>query len=303
MHTYHHDSLPSGTSGELADRLDVAVVIVNYNHGKLLEQCLESIAQSDHRPAEIIVIDNASRLTPSGLHGNHSARVEIVINSRNVGFARAANQGISRTKTRYVLLLNPDTVLAPDAIGRMVDFMDSHPDVGVAGCRLVYPDGTLQWSCRTFYTPITILFRRGPLGRLWPNNPVSRKHLMADWDHKAARGVDWVLGACMVVRREAIEGVGMFDEGFFLYLEDVDWCYRMQQQGWKVYYFPEAEVVHHHLRASSGFNTLAWCHLRSMLYYYRKHFLSNLLPKRWREARHRIRGRRRSGYGRGWRHR
>ena len=279
MEAHQQDPIRSAVSRAVERELDATVVIVNYNHDELLYRCVDSILRSRQVPVEVNVVDNNSVSPPLNIADDGVPLVKVIANKRNLGFARAANRAIERAGTKYILLLNPDTVVKPDTIGNMVEFMEENPDVGLAGCKMFYPDGTLQWSCRTFYTPITILFRRSPLGKLWPNNPVSRKHLMADWDHATARPVDWMLGACLMARREAIEVVGLLDENFFLYFEDVDWCYRMQQHGWKVYYFPGAEIVHHHIRASAHLNRVALHHVRSMVYYYRKHFLSNLLPE------------------------
>jgi GT2 family glycosyltransferase len=286
MHLQRAGTLLADAPDAVGNNMDVSVVIVNYNHDAFVYKCVNSVVESGRVPACTIVVDNASKNPPLELRRNGDGeQVQVILNQRNIGFARAVNQGIEQTKTNYVLLLNPDAVIKPGAIEKLVEFMDDNPDIGIAGCKLLHPDGSLQWSCRTFYTPITILFRRSPLGKLWPNNPISRWHLMADWDHKTPRTVDWVLGACMMVRREAIRDVGMLDEKFFLYFEDVDWCFRMQQHGWRVCYYPGAEITHYHQRSSSRFNITALHHLRSMIYYYRKHFLSNLLPDRQRTDR------------------
>lgn len=261
----------------MEDNRQVSVVIVNYNHGKLLEDCLHSLNTSaEGIPYEAIVVDNKSRDGSADSVASKFPNVQVIRNSRNLGFARAVNQALHTTNGRHVLVLNPDVVVKPFAITRMVNFLEENPDAGVVGCKLFYPDGNLQWSCRTFYTPLTILFRRSFLGKLFPNNPVSRKHLMVDWDHNDIRQVDWVMGACMLVRKQALEKVGPLDENFFLYFEDVDWCYRMKQHGYKVYYYPYAEMIHYHHRRSAGpeLTPEKIHHVRSMLYYYKKHFLS-----------------------------
>jgi GT2 family glycosyltransferase len=191
-----------------------------------------------------------------------------------VGFARAANQGIAVARGRHVLCLNPDTVVHDGAIAAMVAYLDAHPGVGAVGARLLESDGTLQYSCRRFPGYLTILFGRyALLTRLFPGNAGSRDYLYLDWDHRTVREVDWVSGACLMVRREVLDAVGAFDEGYFLFVEDMDWCRRIRQAGWAVVYLPDA-VVTHHIGVSRG-PVPAWvvrARHRGMLRYVRKHF-------------------------------
>ncbi|NNE42951.1 MAG: glycosyltransferase, partial [Gemmatimonadetes bacterium] len=151
--------------------------------------------------------------------------------------------------------------------------MDENPETGIAGGKLLNPDGTLQYSCRTFYTLSTLLHRRTLIGKLFPNSRVVRDHLMLDWDHESVREVDWMLGACLMVRNKAITDVGLMDERFFMYFEDVDWCYRMKQHGWKVVYVPDARMKHVHRRESAKggiFNGRLLAHLNSMFRFFDK---------------------------------
>jgi GT2 family glycosyltransferase len=255
-------------------RVDCSVVIVTYRTDELLSECLPSLANGGGAlELEVIVVDNGATLAGSGLRERFPA-VQLLENAVNVGFARAANQGIALARGRHVLCLNPDTVVHPDAIATMVGYLDTHPGAGAVGARLLESDGTLQYSCRRFPGYVTILFGRyALLTRLFPGNAGSRDYLYLDWNHRTVREVDWVSGACLMVRREVLEGVGAFDEGYFLFVEDMDWCRRIRQAGWAVVYLPDA-VVTHHIGVSRG-PVPAWvvrARHRGMLRYVRKHF-------------------------------
>lgn len=249
----------------------LSIVIVNYKTTNLLLDGLRSITHNDcSHDLEVIVIDNEVTVsTKTAILGQYPSAI-VIENQTNVGYTRAVNQGIRLAHGEFILVLNADVELRKGALDRLVQFMLDHQGVGIAGAKLVYPDGQLQYSARTFYDLKTLLYRRTPLGRLHPSSPVLRRHLMLDWDHNTARQVDWVLGACLLVRREAMKQVGLMDERYFLYLEDVDWCYRMHQHGWEVYYVPEAEIVHHYRqgsRAERQLNKDALIHLLSMIRY------------------------------------
>ncbi len=285
-------------SHEIEDRVEVTreptrrtpkltIIIVSYNTRKLIRRCLQSLlAFPPGCEHEVRVVDNASRDGSVAMLHKEFPRVKVLANKHNLGYAAAVNQGIELSQAEYVLVLNPDIVLREGSIDRMVQFMDAHPDAGLAGAKLVNTDGTLQHSCRGFYTPATLVMRRTILGRLFPRHPVIRRHLMLDYDHREARSVDWVIGACMMVRRRAIEDVGGMDERFFLYFEDVDWCFRMSRQGWKVYYVPESEMVHEHQRESAKprLSRSFWAHLGSLLRFYEKWNRYAYGLKRYREV-------------------
>jgi GT2 family glycosyltransferase len=153
------------------------------------------------------------------------------------------------------------------------------PDAGIAGAKLLFPDGVVQPSCRRFPTFSSFVARRTPLRFFMRSSAANARHLMLNLSSEGPMEVDWVLGACMFVRRDAIQEVGLLDEGFYLYVEDIDWCYRMRQKGWKTWWVPEAEVVHHHQATSD--RTLmgwhSWIHLKSMVRYYRKHLAPRFL--------------------------
>ncbi len=253
--------------------MDLSIAIINYNTKGLLEECLSSLLQ--YPPSceyEILVIDNASTDGSPDLVRDLFPGVKLFPNPRNVGYAAAVNQAFRGSDSEFVLVLNPDVVVTPGAVDALHRYMRSNPRVGIAGSKLLNPDGTLQHSCRRFYNLKTLLYRRTFLGKIFSGSPVITEHLMADWDHAAPRQVDWILGACMMVRRSAVEEVGPADERFFLYFEDVDWCYRMKSRGWEVHYCPDSVMVHHHRRDSARgvFGPGLRAHLASVFRFYEK---------------------------------
>jgi GT2 family glycosyltransferase/lipopolysaccharide/colanic/teichoic acid biosynthesis glycosyltransferase len=274
-----------GAGGQGVPRL--AIVIVGYNTRKLVRRCLESLRAFPPRCSwEALVVDNASGDGSVAMLRQEFPWVRVLANRHNLGYSAAVNQGLDGTHGDYVLVLNPDIVVREQALDRMLDFMDAHPEAGIAGAKLLNTDGTLQYSCRSFYTLATLILRRTPLGRLLPRSRVIRHHLMLDYDHAEPRSVDWVIGACMLVRRSAAEAVGGMDERFFLYFEDVDWCYRMGRQGWKVYYVPQSEMVHEYRRDSAKprLSRSFWAHLGSLLRFYEKWNRWSYGVKRYREV-------------------
>jgi len=253
---------------------DCSIVIVNYRTDDALAECLASVARTTKGlTVEVIVVDNSRTLAAAGFR-ERFPDARLLENPANVGFARAANRGIELAAGRHVLCLNPDTLLHEGAVAALVAHLDAHPDVGAVGARLLESDGTLQYSCRRFPGYLTIFFGRyALLTRLLPGNAASRDYLYLDWDHRSVRDVDWVSGACLMVRRAAVEATGGFDAGYFLFVEDMDWCHRLRDAGWRVVYVPDA-VVTHHIGASRGAvpPRIVWARHRGMLRYVRKHF-------------------------------
>ncbi len=265
--------------------MKLQIILVNYNTTELLVKCLESL-KKQHIPVDyrIVVVDNNSQDEGAERLRRDYQDISVIKNSINGGYARAVNQAIREFNSDYILLLNPDIEVKPGSISTMLDFMSTHHDAGIVGGKLLNPDGTLQYSCRSFYTLPVILLRRTFLGKLFPKSKRLARHLMTDWDHNSVREVDWMLGACLMIRRSALKEVGFMDERFFLYFEDVDWCYRMKKGGWKVYYLPEAQMIHHHQRQSAqGFmNKTLLYHIMSMFHFYDKWGSVLFLLKKYR---------------------
>jgi GT2 family glycosyltransferase len=253
--------------------MDLSIAIVTHNSISPVEKCLRSL--EEHPPSgefEVIVVDNASSDGTPEMIRESFPRARVIANEDNRGYSKGVNQAFRESSGRYFLVLNPDIVVGEGAIDSLESFMDSHPGAGIAGSKLVFPDGTVQPSCRSFYTIRALLLRRTFLGKIFPRAKALRDHLMTDYDHAEAREVDWIIGACMIVRREAADEVGPMDERFFLYFEDTDWCYRMKQRGWQVWYVPDSTMVHLYERSSakSVLSRPFLLHMLSLMRYYEK---------------------------------
>lgn len=269
MHKHQQDSERLDLS------IDVTVSIVNWNTRKELEGCLESVlAQNASVALEVIAVDNGSTDSSADMvRADFSGRVKLIANDTNLGFGAAHNQAITVSSGRYVLLLNPDCrMLGNDVLRRMIDYMDANPEIGMLGPKVMNPDGTLQLSARKFPPMIAGIFRHTILGRLFPKNHFVRDYLMADYSHDQVMDIDWLSGSALLVRRETFEQIGLLDERFFMYCEDVDWCKRAHLANWRVVYYPEISVSHR-IGAASDLNPIPMIkqHHRSMLLYFLKY--------------------------------
>lgn len=240
---------PNGTQEQPreADLLDVSVVIVNYKVRDLLRDCLRSLEPNLARlRGEVWVVDNASADGSVEMVAREFPWVRLIANQQNRGYGAANNQAISQARGRYILVLNPDTKLPPDAIADTIAEMEAHPDIGALGPKLVLADGTLDRACRrSFPSPEVAFYRLFGLARLFPNHPRFARYNLLNVDEDTPIDVDSVVGAYMLVRREVVERVGMFDEAFRMYGEDLDWAYRIKQAGWRVRYHPAVVVLHY----------------------------------------------------------
>ncbi len=241
------DEGPEGLLAPLDTMLDLSIVIVNWNTRVLLRQCLASIKEDvGALHVELIVVDNASRDDSVDMVWREFPDVRLLVNARNVGFARANNQAMRVAHGRYVMLLNSDTIVRLGALPAMVRYMDGHPAVGALGPRLLNGDGTVQPSAHPFPDVARDTLRIAGASTWSLLRRLSRRPSSGAAAPASARTgpVDWLVGACLVVRREAIEGAGVLDEGYFFGNEEVDLALRLRQQGWRNVYLDEAEVVH-----------------------------------------------------------
>ncbi len=266
--------MEGGGEGTGSNPPELSVLLVTYNHRDFIQTCLQSILPGTGSPShEIIAVDNRSSDGTGQLIRHLFPQVRLIENRKNLGFAQAANQAFRESRGKFLLLLNPDIQVLPGAIEKMVAYLRQNEKIGVVLPKLVNPDGSLQYSCRTFCHPLTLFFRRAPLGWFFSDHPSVRRHLMIDWNHENAQEVDWGLGACMLIRRKAVSEDRLMDERFFLYFEDIDLCFSLKRAGLKIVYYPEAVLVHHHLRQSAAgmISRAKWEHLKSLVKFYWKH--------------------------------
>ena len=271
--------------------LDLAIVIVNFNTRELLRDCLNSISESHGDFTHLVcVVDNNSSDGSTALVRETFPQARLVESQVNGGYAYANNLGLramgfgdsqfsvlNSQLARYVLLLNPDTILPPSALQQMLAFMDAHPEAGAAGPRLVLPDGQLDRACRrSFPTPEIACYRLTGLSFLFPRSRRFGRYNLSYLDPAETTEVDSVVGAFMMVRGEAVEQVGLLDESFFMYGEDLDWAYRIKQAGWKIYYNADVTVLHYKEAASKGKRAIRlktrYEFYRAMHLFYHKHY-------------------------------
>lgn len=254
--------------------LDLSIIVVNWNGKELLAKCLRCVETTIQQISyETYVVDNASTDGSQAMVRRDFPNVKLIANTANVGFATANNQAMKVAQGRYVLLLNSDAFVHEQTLDRMVKFMDEHPQAGMASCKLLYEDGSLQRSCAMFPTLLTELFIALGLDKLFPKSPVFGRYLMTDWDYDTTRQVDVIMGAFMLVRRELIDTIGMMDETFFMYSEEVDWCYRFKQAGSSVYFYPAVTCVHLWGGSSKAVKVESLLRLyRARVQFFRKHY-------------------------------
>ncbi len=265
--------------------IDLSIVIVNWNVAPLLRDCLASIAASPEArldadgllhlgtyTVEVYVVDNASSDGSSRMVADEFPWAHLIASEHNLGFSAGNNLALRRCSGRYALLLNPDTRVVNSALDSLLRYADSHPDVGVLGPQLRYGDGSPQSSRRRFPTLMTAFMESTLLEEWFPDNRWARAYHLADVPDRTVQDVDWVTGACMLVRRDVLERVGLLDEGYFMYSEELDWCRRITDQSWRIVYLPEAVVVHYEGQSSGQVVAARHIHFdSSKIRYFRKH--------------------------------
>jgi len=268
--------------------VDLSIIIVSWNTRDLLAECLQSLcttldtsaqlaAQAPRLPPldrgdlciEVWTVDNASTDGSVQLVRERFPWTRLIENQENTGFARANNRAIRQSSGRYVLLLNPDTQIRPGALESLVHFMDEHPEAGAAGAQILNPDETLQTSCYPAPTLTRELWRMLHLDALWLHG----EYRMADWSLDKPREIEAALGACLILRTKALNQVGLLDESYFMYSEEIDLCHRLRQAGWHVYWVPQARVLHHGGQSTRQVATAMFLRLyQGKIRYFRKHY-------------------------------
>jgi N-acetylglucosaminyl-diphospho-decaprenol L-rhamnosyltransferase len=264
----------------MSEKIMVSAVMLNYNSKYFPKMCVEAFSNSkvDFK-YEIIAVDNASTdpisvgyLEKAGKEG----LVKLVKSKKNLGFGGGNNLGAKEAKGKYVLILNPDIFVEKDSVQKMVDYMEANPEVGILGPKLVYPDGTVQDSCRRNMNFLDLIIKRTFLKKLPVLKKRVEKYTMEDFDHNKVSEVELLVGACFMIPRDVYEEVGGFDKRYFLFMEDFDLCKEISKKGRKVVYFPKVEVTHNHKRLSGGsiFKLLRkkvfWIHISSAFKYFKK---------------------------------
>ncbi len=260
--------------------MDVSINIVHYNTPRLLRQTLSSIRRAAPRLRyEVIVVDNNPNLKVGEGLKHEFPEVRVVDPGQNLGFGQGMNAAFAKARGRYLLVFNPDVSMLPGSLEKLVQYLEDNPRAGIVGSRLNDPGGRLQHSCYTFMQPRTVLYRRLPLvDRFSSVREHLNQYLMADWSHEETRSVDYILGACMLVRRQLIDEIGTFDPGFFMYFEEQDLCRRTWLANWQVVYHPDSIMVHYHRRetakggiVSQLLNPVTHHQIKSAIYYFKKY--------------------------------
>lgn len=250
--------------------VDVTFGIITWKAKTLLRELLDSIQTNvDGINSETIVLDNHSGDGTIEMVEDKYHWVRLIKNSNNIGVAPARNCILRLARGKYIILLDVDTKLLPGgAVKTLVDIMDSHQDIAIGGPQLVYKDGSLQLSCRPFPSLFNIALEGTFLRDYFPNSSYVKEYTMEDWDHNEMREVDWMYGACLIIRKESLKTIGFFDEKFFYLYEDVDLCFRAKKSGFKVMYIPQATVVHYLERERKGiFHPRIGSHMKSIFRY------------------------------------
>ncbi|MCK9424703.1 MAG: glycosyltransferase [Ignavibacteriaceae bacterium] len=260
--------------------MDLSIIIVNYNVKEFLQNLLTSLFKAvANLTSEIIIVDNGSDDGSVEMLRDKFPQITLIANKENLGFSKANNLGLKIAKGKFLLLLNPDTIVQEDTFEKLIKFFNQQQDAGMTGCKILNPDGTLQLACRrSFPGPWTSFCKVSGLSALFPNSRLFARYNLTFMDENQSYEVDAISGSFMMVRREVFEKIGGLDEQFFMYGEDLDWCYRVQKSGWRVYYVHETTIIHYKgesTKRSSLDETKFFYH--AMHLFVKKHFASSLL--------------------------
>lgn len=255
--------------------MELSIIIINWNTKDLLNKCLDSIARnSNDIKKEIFVVDNNSTDGSPDFIKENYPYVNLIKNTKNLGFSRANNIALRKAGGKYILLLNSDTVVEPSAVSLMMDFLEKHPEAGMAGPKLLNSDGTIQLACRrSIPNPKVAFYRITGLSRIFPKNEEFAKYNLTFRNSEELQEVEAISGACMMIKKKAMDEIGLLDEDFFMYGEDLDWCHRLGKMEWKIYYIPNARVIHHHRASSKKRRLKSILNFHHAMYiFYKKHF-------------------------------
>jgi len=266
--------------------MELSIIVTNYGNPELLRLCLDSIKKCVTDVAyELIVADSETREDTEIMMREDFSNVKFFSDKHNIGFMACAEKGIKYCSGKYILILNGDIIVTPNSIQKMTEFLKADESIGMIGPKILNFNGTLQNSCFRFYEPLTIIYRRTFLGRFSFAKKHLNRFLMKDYDHIAPKEVDWLMGSAIMLSRKAVNKVGLMDPRYFMYFEDVDWCRRFWENGFKVIYYPLVNMHHYHgkISAKGGlvqsllFNKMTWIHILSGIKYFRK-FWGKSLP-------------------------
>lgn len=223
----------------------ITVLIVSYNTREILSNCLEALfLNTTDMAMEVFVVDNDSHDQSAAMVSERFPEVHLIANRQNLGFAAANNQAFTRASGEYIILLNPDAYVGPSSISNAVRFMESHPDCGLCGGKIISPEGRLEPSARRFPSPLSKLLTLSGLSWRFSTSPILNRHEFGGFAHDRPLEVDWVPGTFTIVRKTMLDAIGPFDERFYIYYEETDLCLRAKKAGWKVFFIPDAEVMH-----------------------------------------------------------
>jgi N-acetylglucosaminyl-diphospho-decaprenol L-rhamnosyltransferase len=254
-----------------ARELDLATVVVNTNAGEEVLRCVRSVYESTGEGRfQVVLSDNGS--TDGSPEAVEAAFPDVLVvrNGRNLGFPAAANRGMAATRSEFVLLINPDAEVVAGTLEGFLKVARDHPRAGAIGALTRNVDGSIYPSARRIPS-LGMGLAHTILAPIWPQNPWTRRYRMADWDRRTERQVDWVSGSSVLLRRAALDEVGLFDEAFFMYVEDMDLCTRMREAGWEVWFSPQLEIMHVGGTATAGKRRMTLEHSKSIYVYFVKH--------------------------------
>jgi len=260
---------------------ELSIIVTSYKNPSVLRLCLESLQKNVLcENYEILVLDSSTEENTEMMMREEFPDVKFFPHRENLGFLRLVNKGIRKAEGNYYLVLNADIIIERKSVDILLEYLKKNPQVGIAGPKLLNFDGLLQYSCFRFYTPAIILYRRTFLGRFGFAKRKIEKFLLKDKDHNKPIKTDWIMGSALLASRSAVKKVGLMDENFYMYFEDVDWCRRFWENGYEVVYYPHAKMFHYHGKGSASqsalkamlFNKLTREHIKSALKYFWKYF-------------------------------